>query len=154
MLNNEFFNSLRFNKVRRKYYDATAVDTVLLDIRIRAEEMNKELSGLRRTLSEKDVEIEILKARLLQAEAKADDALKANSAAKNKNEADQNTALSMVGDFYSKVRTGYERQLEDLNEMWQSFLCNYGSQDEPVPDDLESKIGRIASEIREIDEKT
>lgn len=153
VLNSEYFNSLRFNKIRKKYYDATAVDTAIIDIRIRADEMSREISGLQKSLDSKEAEIAVLKARLCQMEAKAAEAAKEEADREERAAEQQNVTLNAVNDFYSKVRAEYERQIENLNGMWQDFLCGLENENEDVPADLENKVGKIALEIREMEEQ-
>ena len=177
-LDRAYFNALNLTPVKRKYYDKPAVDAVLVDIRIKADALNNELEGLRKTIAAKDAKIDKLQETIREADAKrmelGDAVLSAHAtyneiiekadgeaeriiaeANSKRAEADkrmenqQDYAIKNVEEFYSKAKENCEAQLEELNMLWQRFLC--GLDEEAPPADLKSKIGRIASEVREID---
>ena len=179
LLDRDYFNSIDLTSIKRKYYDVTAVDSILVDIRIKANEMNKELARLQSQVASQAAEIEQLRQSVRESEnnklelgnavisahaayneiveranAEAEKIIsEANSqkeAAEKQAQESQNLALNKIEEFYSAVKSGYENQIDMLNELWQKFLC--GLDDEKTaPSDLSEKVGRIASEIREID---
>ena len=51
-LDRSYFNSIRLNTHRGKYYDVDAVDRLLVDIRSRADSLNKEVIAAREKLAE------------------------------------------------------------------------------------------------------
>jgi DivIVA protein. len=179
-LDRYYFNSLNLEPVKRKYYDISSVDSVLLDIRTKAETLNKENEELKASVKAKDTELQSLREELREAEKRKNelnDAVleararykeimdRANSDAANiRHEAleekqimeerarrRQEYAVEKISEICGRMRESHTAQIEELNLMFQQFLC--GLEEEDAPIDLSRKIGRIAKEVREIDEK-
>ena len=60
-LDRSYFNSIRLNTRRGKYYEVEAVDRLLVDIRSRADSLNKEVYASREKLAEAEKTIEALR---------------------------------------------------------------------------------------------
>ena len=64
-LNQDFFDSIQIDVVKRKYYNANKVNAVFDEIRLQAQELITENESLRAALSARDQEYENAKAKLL-----------------------------------------------------------------------------------------
>ena len=60
-LDRSYFNSIRLNTHRGKFYDVEAVDRLLVDIRSRADALNKEVYASREKLAEAEKTAEALR---------------------------------------------------------------------------------------------
>jgi len=176
-LDRNYFNSIRLDPIKRKFYDVYAVDNLLVDIRRQAELMNHRYEELRaeledqrtgkedyrqkgQALSEEIVALrEALKAaeqRAVQAEEKAS-VLERETAAmaggRNTDNAPAEAANQpeIVEEMYDFMKKTYMSGLQALEEQWQAYLEHSSS---PVPEDLSRKISKIANVLQEINEKT
>lgn len=61
-LDRNYFNNIELEPLRRKYYDVRAVDALLVDIRSKAEMMNRETETLQEKLSQAEAMITELRA--------------------------------------------------------------------------------------------
>lgn len=68
---------------------------------------------------------------------------------KNRSERQLEYAIGKVQQMHSSLRERNARADEELNSMFQDFLAGFADAD--MPEDLESKVSRIAEEVREID---
>ena len=179
-LDRYYFNSLNLEPIRRKFYNIQEVDSVLLDIRTQAEILNRENEDLKNDIKLKEKELSELREKLKEADSKKEelnDALisarttyrgivdKANEEAdeiiagarieqqemKEKTRRRQEYAVDRIGEIYAFMKESQEAQAEQLNLMFQQFLC--GLEEDDAPDDLSSKVGRIAKEMQEINNK-
>ena len=177
-LDRYYFNSLNLEPIKRKYYDMSQVDSILLDVRQKAEALNKENEELKASVKAKELELNELREKVREAEsrkaelsdaiisakstcqgivdkanAKADEIL--SEAMEEKQEMEerarrrQEYAVEKIGEIYTRMKDSHTAQIEELNLMFQQFLC--GLEDEDTPTDLSRKVGRIAKEVREID---
>lgn len=174
-LDRNYFNSIKLDPIRRKYYDVYAVDNLLVDIRRQAELMNhryeeqqaeleelktekedyrqkgqklsEEIIALRETLNKAEQ-------RAVQAEENAK-ALAQELAEANKNPcgepAVEKDQPDPVGEMVASMKKIYMSGLQTLERQWQAYLENGSS---AVPEDLSSKISRIADALQEINEGT
>ena len=154
-LDGKYFNALELELVKNKYYEADAVDDILLDIRKRAVEQAKEIEELKAQL-EKAKELqekislyesqkeeisdtviaarEAYKAVIEKANRQADEII-AESQKKAK-EAEDNAIRNeayYIGKFekmYSRLRQSHSTAIDDLNTQWQDFLISLVDEDE------------------------
>ena len=61
MLDKSYFNSIRLDTIRKKYYDADTVDRLLVDIRSKADTMNREYIEMKAGLTEAERAAESLR---------------------------------------------------------------------------------------------
>lgn len=170
-LDREYFNKIGLEAVRKKYYGISEVDSLLVDIRARAEALiarnealEKENAALRscnedlrmkgQVLSQ---EILSLRSRLQEDEARAETPASAApvTAAVQQDPSpalaarQQEYIIRRAEAMYSGMKDMHEKAIEDLNRQWQEFLCDFS--DTEAPEDLGHKIGLIAREIYEIE---
>lgn len=175
-LDRNYFNSIKLDPIKRKYYDIYAVDNLLVDIRRQAELMNHRYEELRAELEARSAEKEdcrkkgqilseeivTLRATLKEAEQRAASAEEKAAAAEQKlsetaergkttdgtyNMKDQ---PDLVEEMYESMKKIYASGLQTLEEQWQEYLENSNSK---VPEDLSSKISKIANALQEINEE-
>jgi len=174
-LNNEYFDSIRIEIAKKKYYNAGKVDALLNDIRAQAVAMYDENLQLRRKLDEiskghEDISETLLSARSFSrsiiddSSRKADEIIAAAekraaeiiAAAEQRaadmdenNRSNEDYAVSCVRESYDALRESLQQQLEEINGSYQSFLANFSSPTVPaeVPADLSDKVGAIADEL-------
>ena len=178
-LDRYYFNSLNLEPIRRKYYEMATVDSVLLDIRTKAEALNKENDELRDQIKAKDLELQSLREQVRENEKvknelneailearstyrgildKANEeaagirieAMEEKQAMEERTRRRQEYTVEKISEIYERMKESHIAQIEQLNMMFQQFLC--GLEEEDAPMDLSRKIGRIAREVREIDE--
>ena len=128
MLDAKYFNTLELDVINNKYYDADAVDDILVDIRNQATEMNRE--------------IERLKAELSSNHSRDPEQIPSQS---------DEFYIRSVYRLYSKMKTSCEATISDLNREWQDFLASTA---ESSPGDLKSKVAGIADAIDQIENNT
>ncbi len=159
-LDAEYFDSIYIEVVKRKYYDAAAVQNVFAEIRRQAEELHAENARLRQEnaelkrgrgdvadmmLSAQTVYQEILdrareKADAITAEAEEEAAA---IVAESRRQSEQmisrsrgyeDRAARRVEDALNRMKGIHQQSLEQLDRQWQDFLCSLGEEAEtPVP---------------------
>lgn len=148
-LNQDFFDSIQIDVVKRKYYNANKVNAVFDEIRLQAQELITENESLRAALSARDQEYENAKAKLLtmqevyretleKAHERADAVVREakKKAERINTEAEEKNARAerLVKECFNKVRKMEEDKLSFLNSQMQSILQELGSgEDNPLP---------------------
>lgn len=167
-LEQEYFDSIQIDVVKKKYYNANKVEAVFRDIRQQAEAINAENEALRAQLAafdDKRYEIggAVLSAQSIYREVVA----KANQRAEEiiaeaelqrkeiieEAQRRQEYAVQRVESCYSRMKEQHMACIEAINTEWQDFLCGLFPEDEedgaylPPPGDLQQKVGAIADEL-------
>ena len=170
-LDRSYFNSIRLNTHRGKFYDVEAVDRLLVDIRSRADSLNREVIAAREKLAESErtsealreennelflkgqaLSQEILSLREdLRAARQQGEVLQEGLALQERTEAQQSVLLRRFEALLSEEKEAHQKAVERLNERWKELLGTLGEAD-ITPEDLGDKIGMIAQELREIEE--
>ena len=173
-LDKEFFSSIELKLQKKRFYDVSDVDRLLVNIRAQADEMTKRIAQLE-SENEKlragnedfrtkgialSREIVALRGKVKELEARKPAKEPASPAPeKQKQEtvkdpepgtAETGYAIEKVEQMVSEMKQMHLRGIEQLNQMWQEFLCNC-TENEIAPTDISHKIGAIAKEIREMD---
>ncbi len=171
ILDKSYFNSIRLDTIRKKYYDADTVDRLLVDIRSKADAMNREYVEMKagfteaekaaETLREENEDLrrkgqtlsqEILSLREdLRAAQQQGEVLQEGLALQERTEAQQSVLLRRFEALLSEEKEAHQKAVERLNERWKELLGTLGEAD-ITPEDLGDKIGMIAQELREIEE--
>ena len=168
-LDKKYFDSIRLDLVKKKFYYANTVDAVLVGIRAQAEALEAENAALRRKLSETDAESfssaeKLYRGIVEKATARAEEILAEAEERRMAIEAEANRQLErsvrLVDACLSQVRLQQQESLNAVNSAWQSFLAGIGtgadgaepSAPEAPPADLGEKVAAIAREMREIDD--
>ena len=167
-LDQEYFDSIEIEVVRKKYYNANKVEAVFADIRRQAEELNRENEALRRELDKqrsRKTELsqaaisarDIYRRMIDKARAESEEML---AQAREESEAIRAAALQQqedcarqVGACLGRVRRAQEEAIEGLSREWQRFLCGLYPEDRPeqqIPADLSDKVDAIARELSQI----
>ena len=141
-LNQEFFDSIQIDVVKRKYYNANKVNAVFDEIRLQAQELMDENESLRAALSTRDQEYENTRNKLLavqevyretldKAHERADAVLREakKKAESITAEAEEKNARAerLVKDCFERIRRMEEDNLKYLNSQLQSFLQELGA---------------------------
>lgn len=179
-LNQEYFDAISIDVVKKKYYNANKVNAVLEDIRgqaLRLEEENRSLREQLEALSSRKEEIgdAILSAKtvsqqmisdacaqsermLEESREKAGGIVAAAQERKRQIFAEaaerQEYCVRQAEKMYSGLRERQLEIIETLDDDWQSFLCGLmdGDSEGPSEEELSKKVGAIAREMAEIDE--
>ena len=163
-LNQEYFDAIHIDVVKKKYYNANKVNAVFEDIRQQAEALNAENEAMRRqldSLNDKKAEIggAVLSAQTIYREvvAKANqrageilaDAERRREEIVAESMAQQEYAVQRVEACYTRMKQQHLNCIEAINAEWQDFLCGLLPEDEQenTPADMREKIGAIASEL-------
>ena len=162
-LSREYFNSIELTRMHRKYYDIAEVDSLLVDIRRQALEMEREIEDLKSELNDSGHQKAELGEAILSARTMANQIIleaKQEAAEIIKNTAGDRTSvdrirsesqeeiIGRVGEAFEAVKKHYEQGIEETNRLWQDILAVLVSDTEP--EDLKQKVGRVASELSEI----
>lgn len=137
-LNNEYFDNINIEVVKKKYYNANKVGALLDDIRAQAAALSQENALLREQLQQlnnqkSEIGDTLMSAQALakqiveQANAKAADIIRnaerEREALRSEGSAQQEYAVRYVENMFSEIRQEHERSIEQLNDRWQKFLC-------------------------------
>ena len=137
-LNQEYFDAIHIDVVKKKYYNANKVEAVFADIRREAEELTAENERMRAALSAlADRRVELGDAMLSaqgvyrgiieKANARAADILAAaeRRAAEIEEEArqQQSAAIERVERLFGTMKEQHLAAIETLNQEWQDYLC-------------------------------
>lgn len=144
-LDKDYFNSLELKPVKKKYYNLSEVDSVLVDIRAKALEMNEENLKLRKLLFESEKKRSELNDALIKSSNNYKEILET---IKKADPQGRDEVLERVADTFTKVKKYHEAAIEEINKQMQELLS--GIVDEEVPEDLKQKVGQIALELGEI----
>lgn len=152
-LDQEYFDSIHIDVVKKKYYNANKVEAVFADIRKQAQALQEENADLRRQLAEKsDPSAEITDAvysaqsvyRAIieraneRAEAILAQAEQQRLAILDENQRQRDYAVQAVERCLQRVRGQQETALNTLTAAWLDFLCGLYPEDE-VPAAVEHK---------------
>lgn len=152
-LDQEYFDSIHIDVVKKKYYNANKVEAVFADIRKQAQALQDENAELRRQLAEKsDPSAEITDAvysaqsvyRAIieraneRAEAILAQAEQQRLAILDENQRQRDYAVQAVERCLQRVRGQQETALNTLTAAWQDFLCGLYPEDE-MPAAVEHK---------------
>lgn len=176
-LDRNYFNSINLDPIKRKYYDVTAVDNLLVDIRKQAELINHRYEDMKQELDSAlnaredyrqkgqalSQEIIVLREKLAEAERRAEEAedraaalevIADNVSGKHLAQPqtiieDTQPAMEKITEMYSFMREMLTAGIENLDREWQSFSSASVS-GEKTPSDLSQKIGKIAAALQEI----
>ena len=176
-LDKDFFNSVKFELHRGKYYEAKAVDDMISQIRSKADAANRENEELKARLAEFEAQKAELSDALISARAiyKGITA-KANQDAQEIRDRAAETAarneefyIHKMENFYTRLKDSHNKAIDDLNSTWQEFLSTidvddspseplYPESEAPEPptnepvsnDDIQRLIRKIAEEASEI----
>ena len=163
-LNQEYFDSIHIDVVKKKYYNANKVNAVFEDIRQQAEALIAENEAMRHQLSslnDRKVEIgdAVLSAQAIYREvvAKAnerasqilEDAEQRRTEMLEKTMQQQEYAVQRVEACYTRMKEQHLSCIEALNAEWQDFLCGLlpDDTDSLMLSDMEEKVSAIASEL-------
>lgn len=145
-LDNEFFDSISIDVVKKKYYNANKVHALLDDIRAQAAALNAENAALREQLSnlngqKSEIGDTLMSAQAIakqiveRANAEAAEIVRAAESRKAELEAvsfrQQEYAAKCVEECFAKVKRQHMECIETLNTEWQHFLCGL------IPDEAE-----------------
>lgn len=143
-LNQEFFDSIQIDVVKKKYYNANKVNAVFDEIRIEAEKLINENESLRNTLASKGEEYDNTKKKLLtlqsvyretveKAHERADIVLKEaeERAARLLCDAEEKNARAerLVRECIGKIIQMEEENISYLNSQMNTYLHGNGSEE-------------------------
>lgn len=179
-LNQEYFDSIQIDVVKKKYYNANKVNAVLEDIRAQAQALETENQTLRAQLEAFSQRRDEIGDTLLTAQAAARDIVTKAKAQAGHILADaqhqreellagttdqQEYAVACVERTFDKLKRQQLENIDILNGLWQEFLCGLGPElpkpapapeKQPAGDDrtrineLETMVNNIAKELSEI----
>ncbi len=137
-LNQEYFDSIHIDVVKKKYYNANKVEAVLQDIRQQALSLTEENARMKEQLqssrnSTMEIGEAVLSAQsvyreivdranaqaaqiLAEAEAKREQVLEETAR-------QQEYAVHQAEALYTRLRQQQEENLRELNSQWREFLC-------------------------------
>lgn len=162
-LDQEFFDSIQIDVVKKKYYNANKVNALLADICAQAQALEQENQALRAqvgTLSQRKDEIgdtlltAQAAARDIVAKAKVQAGRILTDAQRQREEllsgaADQQEyAAACVERTFDKLKRQQMENIEVLNGLWQEFLCGLATEPEE-PTEEEPQEVRAAQPERE-----
>jgi cell division septum initiation protein DivIVA len=154
-LDNDFFDSIHIDVVKKKYYNANKVNALLDDIQAQAQLLEAENRSLRASLGEVNEQKDDIGNTLLTAQATAKDIInKANKQAQeivsnaeaqakkliDDAEAQRNSLLCNITDqqeyavacverTFERLKNQQLENVESINRMWQEFLCDLVTED-------------------------
>ena len=176
-LDQEYFDSIHIEVVKKKYYNANKVEAVFADIRRQAQALMEENAELRRRLSELDeprmemadtlysaqsVYRAIVDGANRRAGAIVEQAKQEQLAIQDENQRQRDYSVQVVGRCLQRVRERQEASLAELNAAWQDFLIGLSPEDAAherdwtaaegeVPPDLGDKVDAIARALFSVD---
>ncbi len=177
-LDQAYFDSIRLEVIKKKYYSASRVEAVLADIRQQARALQAENEELRRRLAEKDDPNNDLTEAIFSAQSvyrtiverarrRADEILLAaerqRAVLQDDNQLQREYSVQAVEQCLQRVRDQQQSVMDTINSAWQEFLCGLYPEDSPpdrpletaadIPPDLGEKVDAIARELFSIDEQ-
>ena len=175
-LDQEYFDSIHIELVKKKYYNANKVTAVFEDIRRQAQELTEENAALRLKVQElggrrdeladaactaQDIYRLIIEKANQQAEANRAEAEELRRSAQEEAQSRSDYSVRLVEQCLKQVREQQQASLDAVNTAWQSFLCGLyplpGDElkDEPgenaIPADLSEKVSAIARELQALE---
>ena len=154
-LDQDYFDSIHIDVVKKKYYNANKVEAVFDDIRRQAQALTEENAELRRRLKELDeprremtdtlysaqnVYRAIVDGANQRAGAIVEQAKQERLAILDENQRQKDYSVQVVGRCLQRVREQQEASLATLNAAWQDFLIGL------YPEDAAQENGGAASE--------
>ena len=167
-LNEQYFDSLNLEIVKKKYYNANKVEAILQDIWQQVELLSTENERLRAQLDElngqkDEISSAVLSAQTVynttvvrarkQAAVIIDEANAQREAILSGAAKQQEYAVRNVSECFNRVKKEYEACIEAINDNWQDFLRGLPTEGDCQVPDLEQKVGAIASELFSIDKE-
>ena len=158
-LDKSYFNSIRLDTIRKKYYDADTVDRLLVDIRSKADMMNREFIEMKACLTEAEKSVETLreenedlryKGKMLSQEILSLREDLKDAQRMEAGDVRKNLSIECFEALLTEEKELHRKAIARLNERWQELLQSIDAA--PAPGDLEEKIGKIAREVQEIEE--
>ena len=169
-LDQEYFDSIHIDIVKKKYYNANKVEAVFADIRKQAQELMEENARLREQLqgvgnrkaelgeavfSAQELYRDIIEKANRRAAAIVAEAEQKRLAIDGENQRQQDYSVQKVEQCFDRVRRQQQAAMDTLNAAWQDFLCGLypdepGADPEPdsdLPEDLSEKVDAIAREL-------
>ena len=169
-LDQEYFDSIHIDVVKKKYYNANKVEAVFADIRKQAQELTDENARLREQLrgvvdrkaelgeavfSAQELYRDIIEKANRRAAAIVAEAEQKRLAIDGENQRQQDYSVQKVEQCFDRVRRQQQAAMDTLNAAWQDFLCGLypdeaGTDPEPdadLPEDLSEKVDAIAREL-------
>ena len=169
-LDQDYFDSIHIDVVKKKYYNANKVEAVFADIRKQAQELMEENARLREQLqgvgdrkaelgeavfSAQELYRDIIEKANRRATAIVAEAEQKRLAIDGENQRQQDYSVQKVEQGFDRVRRQQQAAMDALNAAWQDFLCGLYP-DEPdaspepdsdLPEDLSEKVDAIAREL-------
>lgn len=175
-LDQAYFDSIRIDVVKKKYYNANKVEAVFADIRKQAEALRAENEALRQQLQEKSdpsaeftdaiysaqsVYRAIIERANQRAEAILEQAEQQRLAILDANQRQRDYSVQAVEQCLQRVRDQQQSAIDTINAAWQDFLCGLYPEDAEtagrkgpaekaaaeIPADLGEKVDAIAREL-------
>lgn len=169
-LDQDYFDSIHIDVVKKKYYNANKVEAVFADIRKQAQELTDENARLREQLrgvvdrkaelgeavfSAQELYRDIIEKANRRAAAIVAEAEQKRLAIDGENQRQQDYSVQKVEQCFDRVRRQQQAAMDTLNAAWQDFLCGLypeelGSApeaDADLPEDLSEKVDAIAREL-------
>jgi cell division septum initiation protein DivIVA len=169
-LDKDYFDSIRIDVIKKKYYNANKVHAILEEIREQAEKLNAENAELRAKLNEQNgqrmemgdailtaqrISREIIQRANSRAAAIIADAEKRSAELSGRTEKHTEYAAQKVEECLNAVREAQEKSIEAINESLQNFLIGLYSEDqeEEPPDisEMQRTINTIARDINSLE---
>ena len=169
-LDQEYFDSIHIDVVKKKYYNANKVEAVFADIRRQAQELTEENARLREQLqgvgdrkaelgeavfSAQELYRDIIDKANRRAAAIVAEAEQKRLAIDGENQRQQDYSVQKVEQCFDRVRRQQQAAMDTLNAAWQDFLCGLypeeslspSEPDPDMPEDLREKVDAIAREL-------
>ena len=169
-LDQEYFDSIHIDVVKKKYYNANKVEAVFADIRKQAQELMEENARLREQLqgvgdrkaelgeavfSAQELYRDIIEKANRRAAAIVAEAEQKRLAIDGENQRQQDYSVQKVEQCFDRVRRQQQAAMDTLNAAWQDFLCGLypdepgtvSESDSDLPEDLSEKVDAIAREL-------
>ena len=166
-LDQDYFDSIHIDVVKKKYYNANKVEAVLQDIRRQALALSEENALLHRQLEalngqKNEIGDALLSAKtisqqmIMDAQERADEIIAQADERSEEILAEaqrrQDYAVERVGACYSRMKEQHMACIEAINADWQDFLCGlFPEEEQSTPDDLSQKVDAIAKELFSMD---
>ena len=169
-LDQDYFDSIHIDVVKKKYYNANKVEAVFADIRKQAQELMEENARLREQLqgvgdrkaelgeavfSAQELYRDIIEKANRRATAIVAEAEQKRLAIDGENQRQQDYSVQKVEQCFDRVRRQQQAAMDTLNAAWQDFLCGLYPEelgfapeaDPDLPEDLSEKVDAIAREL-------
>ena len=154
-LDKEYFENIKIEVVKKKYYNAKKVEAVFDDIRRQAKELNAENERMRQALSalaDRRVELgdAVLSAQGVyrglvekaneRAEEIVTEARRRAEEIKAETQRQQDEAVHRVEKLFSTMKAQHAAAIDTINSEWQEYLCGlYAERGEEAPKELREK---------------